>query len=379
MSSITASEAISPALERTKQILFRPFNFGRWARVALVALFAGEVATQGCNLGFQFPQQRPVPSSLPNIGHIGLLHGIALIVLVAAVSVLAIILMVVFSYIWSRFRFILMDAVLTGECRIREGWDKYRAPGRKLFWFYLFAVMLLDIAVVVFLVLPLIGALRAGVLHRGGDRLAMLLGIGVVSLLVLAVLITGFAIMTVFLKDFVVPVLAFEGAGVGTAWARVKEIAAADPGAFVVYVLMKIVLAIASSIIFGIIFFFAVFLLMVPTIIIGVVLALALKVGTASAGAAFASLTLIKILVLLFFILCFIAAVISLLGFISAPAAIFFESYALYFFGSRYVPLGGAMNIQPSPAPYPLIPPQAPPDYLPPTPGIPPNAGPEPA
>src|SRR5262249_3038867 len=103
MPSITASEAISPALERTKEILFRPFNFGRWMRTALVALFAGEIATQGCNLGFQnhFPQHRPVPTPFPDAGNIGLLHGIALIFLVAVVSVLAVILMVVFSYIWS--------------------------------------------------------------------------------------------------------------------------------------------------------------------------------------------------------------------------------------------------------------------------------------
>ena len=65
----------------------------------------------------------------------------------------------------------------------------------------------------------------------------------------------------------------------------------------------------------------------------------------------------------------FIGVISYLIAFISVPAAIFFESYALYFLGSRYEPLRVLLIPEPSPAPYPIIPPHAPPDFMPPHPG----------
>ena len=371
MPPISASEAISPALERTKQICFRPFKFARWLKLAIVTLFTGEVATTSCNFGVpnNVSNTNPGPVYTPPSdmgGIMGALHAIP-VILLALVFIVAIgVFVLVVTYLWSQFRLTLIDTVLTGECRIRESWEKYGNAGMRIFGFYLLIGMLVAASAVGLLVLPLISASRSGVFRGPGGGLAYLIGAGLVLLLVFAVVVTLFWIVVVFLKDFVAPVLALEDLPMAEAWGRVKEIAAADPGAFVVYFLLKIVLAIASGIIFGIIFFVVLLALMIPTVIVAVAIGMTFK-GTLSGF--FSVFTPAKIALIATAAVVFIGAIAYLVAFISVPAAIFFESYALFFLGSQYEPLRTLLIPEPSPAPYPIIPPQTPPDFIPPHPG----------
>jgi hypothetical protein len=103
-------------------------------------------------------------------------------------------------------------------------------------------------------------------------------------------------------------------------------------------------------------------------IIIAVAIGVSFKGQLQTLGAFFGALTAAKIAFIATAVVVCIGAVAYLLAFISVPAAIFFESYALYFLGSRYEPLRALLIPEPSPAPYPIIPPQAP-DFMPPHPG----------
>src|SRR5271163_4285370 len=47
----SAVESISPAFARTKKLLFQPFRFGLWARLAVVALITGEAGGGGSSGG----------------------------------------------------------------------------------------------------------------------------------------------------------------------------------------------------------------------------------------------------------------------------------------------------------------------------------------
>ena len=374
MPAISASEAISPALERTKQVCFRPFKFGRWLKLAIVTLFTGEVATTSCNFGMpgNVSNTNPGPVYTPPSGMggiLGVLHALPVLVLALAFVVLLGVFVLVMSYLWCQFRLTLIDTVLTGECRIRESWEKYGNAGMRMFGFYLFIGMLVTASAVGLLVLPLISASRSGVFHGPGGGLAYLIGAGFILLLIFALVVTLFWIVVVFLKDFIAPVLALEDLTIGEAWGRVKAIAAQEPGAFVVYILLKIVLAIASGIIFGIIFFVVVLAILIPTIIVAVAIGVTFKAQLQMLGAFFSVMTAAKIALIATAVIVFIGAMAYLVAFISVPAAVFFESYALYFLGSRYEPLRVLLIPQPSPAPYPIVPPQAPPDFIPPHPG----------
>lgn len=375
MPAISASEAISPALERTKQICFRPFKFGRWLKLAIVTLFTGEVATTSCGVpsnvggGNPGPALPPVDTGGDISGIMGALHAIPVVLLALLVVAGFIVFALVMSYLWCQFRLTLIDTVLTGECRVRESWEKYGNAGMRMFGFYLLSGIVVTAAAVPLLVLPLMSAARSGVFRQQGNGIAYLLGAGAVLLLMFAAVVVFFAIVVLFLKDFIAPMLALEDLTIGQAWGRLKAMASEEPGAFVVYILLKIVLAIASGIIFGIIFFVVLLAILIPTIIVAVAIGVTFKAQLQMLGAFFGVMTAAKIALIATAVIVFIGVISYLVAFISVPAAVFFESYALYFLGSRYEPLRVLLIPQPSPAPYPIVPPQAPPDFIPPHPG----------
>ena len=118
LGSVTAVQAMTPAFERTKQQLFQPFRFSRWWRLALTSLLAGELGSGG-NFNFNWFSQK----SSGKGNDFSLLAAPAwpnwhdyLPVMVAAMISLAL-LMVIFIYVSSVFRFILLDSVLRERVR----------------------------------------------------------------------------------------------------------------------------------------------------------------------------------------------------------------------------------------------------------------------
>jgi hypothetical protein len=113
--------------------------------------------------------------------------------------------------------------------------------------------------------------------------------------------------------------------------------------AYAGYVLMKIVLAVGTAIIFGIINFVVILMMLIPLAIMGVA---AYFLGKA-AGLTWSLGTISAVVILGGAVLFLMFYVIA---FISAPAMVFFQSYTLHFFGSRY-PALGAVVFPPSPPP----------------------------
>src|SRR6266436_7062026 len=140
-------ESISPALARTKRMLFQPFRFGLWARLAVVALITGEAGGGGGGGGSipnfntnrggdnhwgmhwsacwyrttQFLSEPSWEKIQPYLGWIAL----------PIVVVLSVMLLWIYSD--CVYRFILLDTVISGQCRLREGWRRWREAGRRYF------------------------------------------------------------------------------------------------------------------------------------------------------------------------------------------------------------------------------------------------------
>ena len=110
----------------------------------------------------------------------------------------------------------------------------------------------------------------------------------------------------------------------------------AEKGGYAGYVGMKIVLAIAAGIIFGIIGLMVVAAVLIPVGGIGVVAVVAGK--TAGLTWNLYTITAAAVLGLLAFFLLF-----YLLSLVSVPAIVFFPAYSIYFFASRYPQLSAAL------------------------------------
>ncbi len=351
---LSATDTFNPAMERTKQLLFKPFRFAVWWRIAFLALFTGELS--GSKFNFNLPSDFRMPSrnnssqsfagSLPF--HMPPWHELIPFIILGALVLVA--LMLVLIYVSSILRFVLFDAVLSGNVRIRQGWQRWRERGQ-LFFPWQIGYMLIMFAVfgVVFGI-PVFMAWRAGLFRNPSQNLGTLILGGLALFVVMLVVVLAGLVVFVLTKDFVVPIMAFEGVGPIDGWRRLKLMISANKGSYAGYLGFKAVLAIAAGIVVSIIGIVIFLIVLVPIVIIAVVVGVAGSTGGAGLSAlALTALILggIAVGLLLLFVM----------SMISVPVVVFFQSYALHFFGSRYEPLRAVM--------YPDTPPQIPPGFTP--------------
>jgi hypothetical protein len=352
----SAVESISPAIARTKQLLFQPFRFGLWARLAVVALITGEAGGGGGG-----------GSSIPNFNQHqsqgGENHWAAATnpfsegweqiqpylswVILGAVLALAVIVLWIYSD--CVYRFILLDAVVSGRCRLREGWRRWRAAGRRYFlWVIAFGIVE-SVLVGTVAGIPLLHAYRAGWFEHPDQHLGALVGWGILLALVVIALVAALAIIDMLGRDFLVPVMAFEELGAIEGWERLLAMMGAEKSAYAVYVLMKIVLAMAAGIIFAILDLIVILVLLIP---LGLLALAGYLIGSGLGMAWDISTQLLVCGVGLLAI----AGILYVVGFVYAPGLVFFQSYTVEFFAPRYGPLGSKM-FSVSPAVPPLTPP----------------------
>jgi len=339
----SAVDAISPAFEHTKRQLFRPFRFGRWARLAVVAVVTGEFANGGFSgsSNFNFPTAtqpghkfsllvEPWQENWPEL----LLRYLPWI-LVGVVALLC--LWTLWYYAESVFRFILFDAVLRGKYEIRAGWRQWRAAGRSYFWWQMAFSSVLLVVMGIVAGVPALLCWRAGIFKSPGDYIGTLIGVGLLVFFALMAVVLLGLLISLLARDFVVPVMAMENVRVLDGWRRLLPMLRGEKGAYAVYVLMKIVLTVGSAILFGILNAIVFLCLAIPVGIVGVLLYVAAK----TTGFVWNAYTMTAAGVLG---VAALFAIFYVSGFVYAPGLMFFQSYALRFLGARYEKLGAALT-----------------------------------
>jgi hypothetical protein len=343
---LSAIDAVTPAIERAKQQLFKPFRFWHWARLAFIAINMGEFAGGGGGGGGRIPIPESSKSkefsllAVPGPTWDRIVEYLPWIILGVGV-ILALVL--VWMFIASVFRFVLFDSVLHNRCQIRAGWRRWQEQGYSYFLWSVCLGLSMLMAIAVAIGGPILLAWRAGVFREPKAHLLLLILGGLTLLFLLVVLIATGAVIGLLAKDFAIPVMALENVGIRDAWRRLLPLLASQKLSYTGYVLMKIVLAVGSAIIFGIINLIAVIILLIPLGIGGVAVYLIAK----GAGVSWnlATMSIVAVLAIGAFLL-----LLTVAAFIAVPAMVFFQSYAMYFFGSRYAALG-TLVFPPPPSP----------------------------
>lgn len=352
--SLSVFDSISAAMQRAKVQLFKPFRFSFWWRMAIVAVFAGEFS--GSSFNFNVPMGGGGGGEQTNrhflaLGPAEVFREMLPWILLGALAL--VVLIFVFMYVHSVFRFILFDSVLSGHCRILKNWSRRNAYGTRYFvWLILYQLLMLFVLFVL-MGLPLLGLWQAGIFGHAGEHIALLvLSVFFLVMVFLAFVLAAWTITTI-VKDFLVPIMALEDVSVAQAWQIYKPTLLRDKGSAGAYLGMKIVLAIALGIILGIISLFLFFILLIPSVILFV--ALFALMATGKAGMVMGIFLAVVAGIILFGLWLFIS------GMLSVPMAVFFQSYALCYVGARYQRLGqllwptapemgGAQPISPAPA-----------------------------
>lgn len=242
MAPLSVIDPIPVALQRTRRILFQPFLLNKWLRLGFCAFLMGS-APAGLFSGGN-----------PGSNHDGGTGGLdpealllwiqehqTLLLALGLVAVLGITLLVLlFTWLSSRGRFMLLDGLIHNRGAIVEPWHRLRREANSLFRFRV-GLGLISIAL---LALILAGAtalcladLQAGVVSL---RTVMALLIGLPLLLVW---LLALQVISMLLLDFVAPVMLLRRLPVGRAWPIVIDgLVRAQPGGFALYLLARLLL-----------------------------------------------------------------------------------------------------------------------------------------
>ncbi len=350
---ISAGDAITLAVEHTKQQLFKPFRFGQWTKLAVVGLLAGELASGGgFNNSFNFPKH-PGASPHPQFPGLAGIDFALLAGLISVVVVAAFLLGIIFMYVSSVMRFILFDSIISKECHIRQGWMRRQAAGWRYFlWKLVYAFITIG-GFVVLLAVPVAFAFAMGWLSQPKEHVPALVLGGAMLFFALVFLFVALAVILVLTKDFVVPQMALENISAFEGWRRLWPMIKADNGGYAAYIGLKIAMAIGAGIVVGIATLILGLIIAIPTIGLGVIAVLTGKTAGLTWDAYTITLAVVVGSVLL-------AGFFYLVSLISVPVIVFFPAYSIYFFAARYRPLSAVL--------YPLSPsasmavPSAPPE-----------------
>ena len=146
--------------------------------------------------------------------------------------------------------------------------------------------------------------------------------------------------MWILARDFVVPIMALEEAGVLEGWSRFLPMLSAEKLNYLVYLIIRTVLAVAGLIFFGILALITVIVLLLMFGGVGLTLFLA---------GLWAEWTWNLYTIILAVVLGGAALIIMTyaIAFLCTPAVAFFPTYAAHFLGFRYSRLSEALGRHP--------------------------------
>lgn len=341
---LSAVDSVSPAFADTKRILFAPWSFALWCRMAILGLLTGEFASGGWTGGnYQVPRANNHFSA-----RLVSLTGIDAVeqslrdnwALVAVCIVLLVALFFIAEYLSSVSRFVLFDSVITGKCELRQSWKKWKGKGLQYFaWDVGFAFCCI-VALLLLLGVPLWTFVKK-LPPSGSPNLGALLAGGAALLFVVGIFLLAAAVIDLLARDFLVPIMAVENRGVWSAWRRLIPMLSAEKLAYTGYILMKAVLAVGSAIFFGIVDLITLLFFLIPMGVLGVLVYLVLRGANLSWNLATVSVTVILAALI-------VALIMWVFAFLYSPALVFFQSYALRFLASRLPLLNAVMNRAPN-------------------------------
>ncbi len=337
MRVLSASEALSPAVERTKDLLFRPFQWGTFIKLCAVAVF-----TEGGTGNFNYSRHGGATQTSIEPGSLGFLLSPGWIAVIIAVAISLIVVSIAIFYLAVRLRFALFECLIRQTRLIAPGWHKYRSQAFRFFILSI-AVGLVFLLAVVAALLPFIFGFwrifresRLDNQFPAADFFALFLPLLPVLLLIIVAAIC----VDIVLRDFMLPHIALEDASAGQAWAAARARIFREKGAFLLYTVLRVIVPLGVLL--------AIFIVLaIPCLIVFGILGVSLFWLHSYLDHA----TLVNMVIGSFFeiILGLFIFALALLLAISfwGPVCIAIRNYALLFYGGRFHALGDILSPPP--------------------------------
>ncbi len=249
--NISVIEPIGMAINRTRDILFRPFDLGKWFVIGFCAFLAmlGEAGGgPGGNFGGGPGGGHGGGGGGPSTSEIwsSVLPYLPFIIIGIVVAVtIGIGLAVLFAWLRGRGQFMFLDCIAKNAAHVVTPWHEYRPEGNSIFRLYLILLLVFGGLILLLVGFGLVGVLISLAAGRAGVVIAILIGIAcmlfVVPLAILSALIGGLT------RYFVVPIMYIDRIEWRPAWARLWGLIRQNMGSFILWILMLIVINMAVS------------------------------------------------------------------------------------------------------------------------------------
>jgi len=256
---VSVIDPITPAIERVKLILFRPFDLGKWFVIGFCAWLAylgsgGGGGGGGGGPRYNVPRERhdageQIRQGFETARNYVLDNLYWIIPVAVAVFVLFILIGLLVAWLNSRGKFMFLHCVATNKAQVVVPWHKFRQQGNSLF---LFRIVLGIIGLFV-VVIPIIGIVALIIMMITGSTPGIISIPGIIILgLVVFVLSILLFLVKKFTFDFVVPIMFLRMVGCNSGWREFMAILSANKLRFTLYLLFQIVIKIVIGAIVGI-------------------------------------------------------------------------------------------------------------------------------
>jgi hypothetical protein len=254
-SKVSVIDPIDPAIQRVREMLFRPFDLGKWFTIGFCAWLAylgtGGGSGGGGNGNWSGPRgphkhQAEVAEGI-NAAKEYILHNLFWIVPAAVLIIAAVICLgLLIAWINSRGKFMFLHCVAENKSEVKVPWHKFSEHGNSLFLFR----VVLGLAALVIMVLPISGIIFFAIMITA-HVVPPTASVPGILLCVLAILVIAIVLVLVrkFTYDFVVPIMFLRTSSCVDGWLEFLKILSVNKAHFTLYILFQIIISIAISVI----------------------------------------------------------------------------------------------------------------------------------
>jgi hypothetical protein len=339
MFPISAADSVSPAIQRTREFLFRPFQWGTYLKLGLVAII-----TEGIGSNSRSSTHSGHGTGPESVGFSASSLTSEWIAAIVAGALAVLVVSMVLFYLVTRLRFAFFHCLIHNTKQIRPGWQLYGAQAMRFFWLNV-VVGLCFLLLAGLALLPFAAGfwrVFQETQHGGQPDVWSVLALVLPLIPIILLLLLAGVLADLILRDGMLPHFALDNATAGEAWAQVWARIKAEKRQFAVYALLRVILPVIAMI--GLFF-----LLLLP----GLGLAAALAAVEFGVHSMFADATgasaLVGILLQVFFgVIAFGFALLASIC-IGGPVSTAIREYALIFYGGRYKALGDILYPPTSP------------------------------
>ncbi len=255
---VSVIDPITPAIDRVKILLFRPFDLKRWFVIGFCAWLAYLGSPGGGGAGGGGPHHAPgkpheldaqIADALNKAKEFIVDNLNWIIPLVVIGVVVAIILWLVITWLNSQGRFMFLHCVAQNKAEVKNPWRKFKRHANSLF---LFRIVL---GIISFMVvgLPILGTVFLAIMAvcTNGLHAFSIPGIVILVLLIFVISVVLFLVRK-FTMDFVVPIMFLRTESCIVGWREFIILLSANKLRFALYLLFQIVIAVAIGAIIAI-------------------------------------------------------------------------------------------------------------------------------